>query len=109
MADGGASLVTPAGPPPPIVRDGLMALNAARDASGELYEPLTDREKEFLSYLPTLYTHSEIAERCFVSVNTVKTHIAHIYRKLDVSTRKEAISRAQQIGLLDQRLSALHL
>ena len=86
-----------------------MALKVARDGSGELYEPLTEREKEFLSYLPTLYTHSEIAEQCFVSVNTVKTHVAHIYRKLDVSTRKEAIARAQQIGLLDRRSSALQL
>jgi ATP/maltotriose-dependent transcriptional regulator MalT len=40
------------------------------------------------------------AERCFVSVNTIKTHMAHIYRKLDVANRSGAIRRAQDIGLL---------
>jgi LuxR family maltose regulon positive regulatory protein len=65
-----------------------------------LPDPLTDRELEVLSYLPSRYTNSELAERCFVSVNTIKTHMAHIYRKLDVANRNEAIVRAQTIGLL---------
>ncbi len=66
----------------------------------ELADPLTDRELEVLSYLPSRYTNSELAERCFVSVNTIKTHMAHIYRKLDVANRNQAIARAREIGLL---------
>ena len=66
----------------------------------ELVEPLTDRELEILSYLPSRFTNSEMAQRCYVSVNTIKTHMTHIYRKLDVANRNGAIRRAQEIGLL---------
>jgi LuxR family maltose regulon positive regulatory protein len=65
-----------------------------------LVEPLTDRELEILSYLPSRFTNSEMAQRCYVSVNTIKTHMTHIYRKLDVANRNGAIRRAQEIGLL---------
>jgi len=69
--------------------------------SGEdLVDPLTDRELEILSYLPSRFTNSEMAQRCYVSVNTIKTHMTHIYRKLDVANRNGAIRRAQEIGLL---------
>ena len=92
----------PADPPPPVVRAKLAALEAsARIRERGQYEPLTDREKEFLVYLPTLYSQTEIAAKFYVSVNTVKTHMAHIYRKLDVTTRKEAITRGREIGLLE--------
>ncbi len=66
----------------------------------ELADPLTDREVEILSYLPSRLTNTELAEQCFVSVNTIKTHMAHIYRKLDAANRNEAIARAREIGLL---------
>jgi len=66
----------------------------------ELVDPLTDRELEILSYLPSRYTNSELAERCYVSVNTIKTHMAHIYRKLDVPNRNAAIVKAREIGLV---------
>ncbi|WP_104092462.1 LuxR C-terminal-related transcriptional regulator [Arthrobacter sp. GMC3] len=63
-------------------------------------EPLTDRELEILSYLPTRFTNEELAARLFVSVNTIKTHIVHIYRKLDATNRDVAISKARILGLL---------
>jgi LuxR family maltose regulon positive regulatory protein len=63
-------------------------------------DPLTDREMEILSLLPSRSTNTELAERCYVSVNTIKTHMAHIYRKLDVANRNEAILRAREMGLL---------
>ena len=66
----------------------------------ELVDPLTDRELEILSYLPSRFTNSEMAQRCYVSVNTIKTHMTHIYRKLDVANRNGAIRRAREIGLL---------
>lgn len=68
--------------------------------SVSLTEPLTDREKELLSYLPTRLTNAELAAQFFVSVNTIKTHMAHIYRKLDVANRSAAVAKATDLGLL---------
>jgi LuxR family maltose regulon positive regulatory protein len=66
----------------------------------DLVDPLTDRELEILSYLPSRFTNTELADHFFVSVNTIKTHMAHIYRKLDVTNRNGAITRAREIGIL---------
>lgn len=63
-------------------------------------ELLTSREAELLPYLPTRLTNAEIADRLFVSVNTVKTHLRHIYWKLDVENRDAAVARAEELGLL---------
>ncbi|HEX3980314.1 MAG TPA: LuxR C-terminal-related transcriptional regulator, partial [Acidimicrobiales bacterium] len=87
----------------PDFRNAILA--RARDiiapvTGGDLPDPLTDRELEILSYLPSRLTNTELAEKCYVSVNTIKTHMAHIYRKLDVANRNEAIIRARQFGLL---------
>ncbi len=73
-------------------------LHTAPDES--LTEPLTDRERELLAYLPTRLTNAELAARFFVSVNTIKTHMAHIYRKLDAPNRSAAVSRATELHLL---------
>ena len=67
---------------------------------GHLGEPLTDRERELLAYLPTRLTNAELAARFFVSVNTIKTHMAHIYRKLDAPNRSAAVARATELRLL---------
>jgi LuxR family maltose regulon positive regulatory protein len=69
-------------------------------ADAQLGEPLTDRERELLEYLPTRLTNAELAARFFVSVNTIKTHMAHIYRKLDAPNRSAAVARATELGLL---------
>ncbi|TCO47382.1 LuxR C-terminal-related transcriptional regulator [Actinocrispum wychmicini] len=61
---------------------------------------LTEREQELLTELPSMRTAGEIAETMFVSVNTVKTHLRGIYRKLGVSQRRDAISVARERGLL---------
>jgi LuxR family maltose regulon positive regulatory protein len=63
---------------------------------------LTARELELLSFLPTRLTSPEIAARWFVSVNTIKTHLAHLYRKLGVADRNSAIARAHELGLLTE-------
>jgi LuxR family transcriptional regulator, maltose regulon positive regulatory protein len=65
-----------------------------------LVDPLTDRELELLSYLPSRFTNTELADQFYVSVNTIKTHMAHIYRKLEAANRNDAIVRARQLGLL---------
>lgn len=75
-------------------------LRRARASSPELAEQLTDRELEILAYLPTRMTNIELAARCYVSPNTIKTHMAHIYRKLAVPNRNSAVARAQDLGLI---------
>ena len=63
-------------------------------------EPLSPREAAVLRYLPTMMSNQEIASELFVSVNTVKTHLKAIYRKLDVPDRREAVRRARTLELL---------
>jgi LuxR family maltose regulon positive regulatory protein len=62
--------------------------------------PLSPRERAVLRYLPTMMSNQEIASELFVSVNTVKTHLKSIYRKLDVADRREAVNRARSLELL---------
>jgi LuxR family maltose regulon positive regulatory protein len=66
----------------------------------ELLEPLSDRERAILRYLPTMMSNAEIASELFVSVNTVKTHLKSIYRKLGAARRREAVERARRLELL---------
>ena len=60
--------------------------------SAQAVERLTDRELTVLRYLPTMMSNSEIAAEMYFSVNTVKTHLKSIYRKLEVTRRREAVS-----------------
>jgi LuxR family maltose regulon positive regulatory protein len=53
-----------------------------------------------LHYLPTLMSNAEIAAEMVVSVNTVKTHLKSIYRKLGVERRRDALLKARQVELL---------
>ncbi|WP_139316099.1 LuxR C-terminal-related transcriptional regulator [Cellulosimicrobium sp. CUA-896] len=65
-----------------------------------LVEPLTDRELAVLAVLPTMESNAEIAADLFVSVNTVKAHLKSAYRKLGVGTRRDAVRRGRELGLL---------
>ena len=56
---------------------------------------MTVRELEILSYLPSRLTNTELADHFYVSVNTIKTHMVHIYRKLGVTNRNAAVARGQ--------------
>ena len=84
----------------PLVAELLDALEPARGAAGGLLEPLSERERAVLRLLPTLLSNTEIAGELFVSVNTVKTHVKSVYRKLDVRSRREAVGRARQLRLI---------
>jgi LuxR family maltose regulon positive regulatory protein len=68
---------------------------------------LTAAELRLLPLLTTHLSFREIAERLFVSRNTVKTQAISIYRKLDASSRSEAIERAAELGLVDSTPAAL--
>lgn len=61
---------------------------------------LTKAELRVLRFLPTHYSFQEIAQRLHVSSNTVKTHVHAVYRKLDASSRSEAVMHATDAGLL---------
>lgn len=62
--------------------------------------PLTPRELEVLTMLPTLCTVSDIATDLSVSVNTVKTHLRSIYGKLGVDSRRRAVEAGRRNGYL---------
>ena len=65
-----------------------------------LPEPLSDTELRVLRYLPTNLPAPDIAGELFVSVNTIRTHMRHMYSKLGVHTRTDAVQRARELGLL---------
>jgi LuxR family maltose regulon positive regulatory protein len=77
----------------------LVAAGVAVPAAGNGHqvEHLTAREREILRYLPSRLTVREIANECYVSLNTVKFHLKVIYRKLGVTSRAEAAARARQL------------
>ena len=72
----------------------------AAQPSSNLYEALTDRELEVVQLMAEGLTNQAIADRLFVSINTVKTHAKHIYEKLSVRSRAQAALRAVELGLL---------
>ena len=63
-------------------------------------EELSDREREVLRLLATALSGPEIAGELYVSVNTLRTHTKHIFTKLGVNTRRAAVQRASDLGLL---------
>ena len=80
---------------PPISRGGLGGIVPPR-----LIEPLSQSEIRVLRYLPTNLSAREIARELSVSLNTVRTHMRHIFAKLGVHSRTEAVTRARALGLL---------
>ena len=64
------------------------------------YLGISDREYQVLELLAEGHSNKEIASTLFVSPNTVKTHLAHLYGKLEVSRRTQAIQKARTLGLI---------
>lgn len=75
-------------------------LDARAAAQDQLIEQLTERELAILTYLPGRTRNQEIAAALYISINTLKSHLRSIYRKLDATDRDEAIARATELGLL---------
>lgn len=63
-------------------------------------DALTDRELAVLRLLPSQLTHREIAKELFVSLNTVKSHVRAIYRKMNVTSRVDAVEKARELALI---------
>ena len=89
----GGAVPPPRGPEP--LTGGAQAV-----LTGDLADPLTQREHAVLQFLPTSMSTAEIADELCLSVNTIKTHLAAIYRKLPASRRREAVQRARQLELI---------
>jgi LuxR family maltose regulon positive regulatory protein len=77
---------------------------ATSGSAGAWAMSLSNAELRLLPYLATHLTFPQIANRLFISHNTVKTEALSIYRKLSASSRSEAIEHAVEVGLLDSWL-----
>ena len=95
LVDPGAGSARPLGDRLP----GTRAPGPGADAP-VIVEPLSEREREVLEHVSAMETTAEIAAEMYISVNTVKTHLKSINRKLAVSHRSQAVRRARQFGLL---------
>ena len=92
-----------------LVARNVAAAGGARGVLGAASgwaSTLTTAELRLLPLLTTHLTFREIAERLFVSRNTVKTQAISVYRKLDATSRSEAIERAIELGLVDEAVAA---
>ncbi|HLM63557.1 MAG TPA: LuxR C-terminal-related transcriptional regulator [Acidimicrobiales bacterium] len=64
-----------------------------------LVDPLSDREVTVLRYLASRLTCTEISQELYLSVNTVRSHVKAVYRKLGVNSRRDAVGRGRGLGL----------
>jgi LuxR family transcriptional regulator, maltose regulon positive regulatory protein len=78
----------------------VTSAQAQISPTGDLLEPLSQRELEVLQLIALGGTNQEIARQLIVSPGTVKAHTSSIYRKLDVANRTEAVAHARQLGIL---------
>lgn len=75
-------------------------LQATKTPGGSLVEALSPRELEVLLWMAGSLSTSDIADKLYISINTLRSHIKNIYAKLDVHNRRQAVQRAQELGLL---------
>jgi LuxR family maltose regulon positive regulatory protein len=83
----------------------LAAFDQPQDGTGAvpaapMLDSLTEQERSILRLMSAGLSHGEIARERFLSLNTVKWHTAHIYRKLSVHRRAHAVARARELGIL---------
>ncbi len=88
VLEGGAPMT------PSIARKVLEFVGNKGNKKNEPHFNLTQRETEVLKLLVKGYSYKMIAEKCFVSLPTVNTHIRHIYEKLQVNSAVEAVTKA---------------
>lgn len=74
--------------------------SAQTKSTAGLVESLTARESEILRLITAGMRNQEIADHLFISLHTVKRHIANVYSKMNVSHRTEAVARARELNLL---------
>jgi DNA-binding NarL/FixJ family response regulator len=89
-----------------IARDSLGDPDAPSGESARARKLITQGEIRVLPYLVTNLSAPEIAEELYLSTNTVRTHVRHLYQKLGAHSRTQAIERARALGLLAPRVRA---
>ncbi len=82
---------------PMLPQPGFQTVN---ETPGDLVEPLSEREIEVLRLIAEGLSNPEIAGKLFLSVNTLRAHSSHIFQKLDVHNRVQAVARARELGIL---------
>jgi len=88
----------------PAYLDALLAAIPGQEPGPRrtgLVEPLTERELEVLGLLAAGRSNAEMAAELFVEQSTVKTHLIHLYSKLGVHSRTQAVAHARTLQLLD--------
>jgi len=69
-----------------------------KEKTNDFFQVLSRREQEILEQLSKGYRYKEIADKLFISTDTVRTHIRHIYEKLQVNSRVEALKKTGFLG-----------
>ena len=89
---------------PPVMSPGAVPFQRKAPPSDQaapvFVERLSEREREVLTHASRMLSTAEIATEMYISVNTVKTHLRSIYRKLSATHRNEAVRRARQLQLI---------
>jgi len=87
---------------PGLTSPGLAPAGQATTApvTPVIVEQLSEREREVLRHVSRMLTTAEIASELYISINTVKSHLKSIYRKLAAGHRGEAVRRARQLRLI---------
>lgn len=85
---------------PDVISSRQVAPPPPGDAAPLIVEQLSQREREVIRYMSEMMSTAEIAAEMYISVNTVKTHLKSIYRKLAAAHRREAVRRARQLHLV---------
>ena len=86
---------------PPAVAAVVVRHLAEGEPAEEPAQTLTDRELEVLRWAAQGLTNYDIAQRLYISVRTVEAHLTHVYNKLGVSSRTEAVVHAMQQGWIE--------
>jgi DNA-binding NarL/FixJ family response regulator len=80
----------------PIARKILVKMQTGKSQSAKTENPLTERESEILFLVTEGMTNPQIAEKLFISYETVRTHVRNIYEKLQVGNRTAAAKKAKE-------------
>lgn len=86
--------------PSPFVQQLLAAFQQVATTTSLLIEPLSEQEEKVLRRIAIGESNRQIAAALFIAPSTVKTHINNLYRKLDVSSRTQALARARKLHIL---------
>jgi NarL family two-component system response regulator LiaR len=83
-----------------LAREAMQALVSEPHTGPSVGDDLSQRERQVLALMTEGLSNAEIADRLVISVRTVKSHATHIYEKLDVSSRSQAVSLALKLNLV---------